>query len=110
MPFRAFSSLWNWLRRWDSPRRKHLHVVLYTRRGCHLCEEAWEILQMEQKRFRFALEAVDVDDSPELAARYGEEVPVVTVDGKIRFRGGVNRVLLTRLLRGEGGRKHEDGG
>jgi hypothetical protein len=41
---------------------------------------------------------VDVEGDPELAARYGDSVPVVTVNGKVRFRGRVNDVLLRRLL------------
>src|SRR5436309_3219322 len=79
-------------------RRTDLHVVHYTRRGCHLCENAWTILQEAQKRHGFTLEAVDIDTSAELAARYGTCVPVVTVNGKVRFRGAVNPVLLQRLL------------
>ena len=42
-----------------------------------------------------------MDTDGELVARYGEWVPVVTVNGKVRFRGGVNPVLLERLLRAE---------
>lgn len=87
-----------WRRR-AAPPLGHLHVVLYTRQGCHLCEEAWQCLQQEQQRYQFALEAIDVDPDPELAARYGDVVPVVTVNGEVRFRGGINHVLLTRLLR-----------
>jgi len=60
-------------------------------------------LEDAQKRFEFALETVDVDSDPELAARHGDWVPVVTVDGKLRFRGGVNPELLKRLLRVEAG-------
>ncbi len=41
---------------------------------------------------------MDVDADPQLAAQFGECVPVVTVNGKIRFRGRVNPVLLERLL------------
>jgi glutaredoxin len=78
---------------------------MYTRRGCHLCEQAWEQLEQARGRNGFALEQVDVDTDPELAARYGLEVPVVTVNGRVRFRGLVNRVLLDRLLRAG-----EDGG
>src|SRR5262245_61407936 len=90
--FRWFS--W-WFRR---PRLGHVRFVLYTRRGCHLCEDAWRLLRSEQRRYRFALDAVDVDSDPDIAARHGACVPVVTVNGKVRFRGGVNRVLLGRLL------------
>ena len=87
---------------WRRPRLGHLHVVVYTRRGCHLCDVAWRQLRRAQRRHGFRLEAVDVDTDPELAARHGTSVPVVTVNGRVRFRGAVNPVLLARLLRGEG--------
>jgi hypothetical protein len=58
-------------------------------------------LQEEQQRYGFALAVVDVDANCELAALHGEHVPVVAVNGKVRFRGVVNRVLLTRLLRAQ---------
>jgi glutaredoxin len=76
-------------------------VCLYTRQGCHLCEEAWDVLERSRRRFPFTLTLRDVDTDPELAARYGLEVPVVTVNGKVRFRGRVNSVLLARLLGGK---------
>ncbi|MCI0463421.1 MAG: glutaredoxin family protein [Gemmataceae bacterium] len=87
--------------RWFRPRLAHLDFVLYTRQGCHLCESAWQCLRTAQQRYHFTLAAVDVDTEPELGARYGMEVPVVVVNGKVRFRGGLNRVLLDRFLRGE---------
>lgn len=88
------SKLFRWWKRDRSP----LHVVQYTRRGCHLCDEAWTLLQRYQSRYGFRLEAVDVDGDSELLEKYGEWVPVVTVNGKVRFRGRVNEVLLVRLL------------
>jgi glutaredoxin len=79
-------------------RRADLHLVLYTRAGCHLCDTARQVLDEARRRHHFALETVDVDSSPELAERYGNCVPVVTVNGKLRFRGAVNPVLLQRIL------------
>jgi glutaredoxin len=73
-------------------------IVMYTRQGCHLCETAWGLLADEQRRHGFALEKVDVDTDPALAAEHGLHVPVVAVNGKVRFRGVVNPVLLRRLL------------
>lgn len=69
-------------------------VVLYTRHGCHLCDDAAELLR------RHGLEpmAVDIDADPALRERYTTCVPVVVIDGKERFRGRVNEVLLKRLL------------
>jgi glutaredoxin len=74
---------------------------MYTRRGCHLCDTAWEQLEQARRRYGFALTAQDVDADAALAAEHGNCVPVVTVDGKVRFRGAVNPVLLERLLRAE---------
>jgi glutaredoxin len=69
-------------------------VVLYTRAGCHLCDEAEETL------IAHGLEPVkiDVDADPSLREKFDECVPVVELDGKIRFRGRVDPVLLRRLL------------
>jgi glutaredoxin len=74
---------------------------MYTRRGCHLCEQAWALLEPACRRHGFALSQVDVDADPRLAAEYGLDVPVVAVNGRVRFRGVVNPVLLERLLRAE---------
>jgi glutaredoxin len=89
-----------WCRR-RGPALGHLHFVFYTRRGCHLCEVAWQQIQAAQQRHRFALEEVDVDLSPALAEQYGSAVPVIAINGKVRFRGVVNPVLLNRLLHAE---------
>ena len=86
---------------WCRPRLEHLHFVLYTRQGCHLCAVAERQLERARRRHGFRLEAVDVDHDAELAARYGLQVPVVTVNGKVRFRGRVNPVLLDRLFLAE---------
>jgi glutaredoxin len=98
--------LWSRVVSWWRGRRRgweRLSVVMYTRRGCHLCEAAWERLDEARRRYGFALTARDVDADPRLVAEHGDCVPVVTVNGKVRFRGAVNPVLLERLLRAEGG-------
>jgi glutaredoxin len=79
----------------------HLRIVLYTRIGCHLCETAHEELALARRRYGFQLQSVDIDADPELVTKYGEQVPVIAVNGEVRFRGQVNRVLLERLLRAE---------
>ena len=56
-------------------------VTLYTRVGCHLCEEAERVLEGERAAMPFRLELVDIDRDPELVRRYGVRVPVVAVDG-----------------------------
>jgi len=75
-------------------------IMMYTRQGCHLCEQAWEQLEQARQRYGFALRQVDIDGDAQLVREYGECVPVVVVNGRVRFRGVVNRVLLRRLLEG----------
>jgi glutaredoxin len=72
-------------------------VVVYTRANCHLCDDAVSVL----KRYSAELpriETVDVDSDPTLGQQFGDCVPVVEIDGKVRFRGRVNPVLLQRLI------------
>ncbi|MGE0757510.1 MAG: glutaredoxin family protein [Pirellulaceae bacterium] len=76
-------------------------VLIYTRPGCHLCEEAEQVLG----RYGLTPREVNIDEEPALRARYTDCVPVVVIDGQERFRGRVNEVLLRRLLR-DRDRKH----
>jgi glutaredoxin len=92
------------------PRRKPAdHVVLsvFTRHGCCCCDKAIDVLKGFQKRYGFAVEEIDIDADPALVAAHGLTVPVVAVQGKVRFRGVVNPVLLERLLEAE--RKASEG-
>ncbi len=93
--------VWAFLRGWFTfgPRqRPDLRVVMFTRKSCHLCAEAWQLLERAQRRHGFALEAQDIAESPELVREHGEWVPVVAINGQVRFRGRVNEVLLRRML------------
>src|SRR5262245_50897900 len=93
--------VWGWLTFWRRKRARTVpdwRVVMYTRAGCHLCDDAWGLLEAARRRYGFALTKVAVDPDPELAARYGLEVPVVEVNGRVRFHGTVNAVLLRRLF------------
>ena len=64
------------------PRLDHLTVHFYTRRGCHLCDEAWALLEEVRGRFGFMLTAVNVDTNPELAKQYADSryVSVMPLD------------------------------
>jgi predicted thioredoxin/glutaredoxin len=63
------------------------------------------VIEPRRLRHGFRVEEVDVDSDPKLAEAYGTSVPVVAVDGKVRFRGKVEPVLLDRLLQAEADRK-----
>ena len=66
---------------------------MVTRDGCHLCEEAAEMLR--QAGVEVALRDVDAD--PELFRLYDFRVPVVLRDGKVVAEGRVDSSLLLRL-------------
>ncbi len=70
---------------------------LFTRKNCHLCDDAIAVLMGFQVALP-AIEVIDIDDSRELMRQFGESVPVVEINGKIRFRGAVNGQLLQRLI------------
>ncbi len=91
--------VWNWFRRWWRRSPGVRHVVMYSRAGCHLCDDAWALLEQARAQTHFTLEKIDVDTDADLAKRYGSEVPVLVIDGKVRFRGRVNAVLLKRVFR-----------
>jgi glutaredoxin len=78
-----------------------VRVVMYTREGCHLCDDALRMLEALRKCYDVELETVDVDSAPELVQLHGERVPVIVVNGKERFWGRINRVLLERQLRAD---------
>jgi glutaredoxin len=58
-----------------------LTVTLYTRPGCHLCEQAHEILRTAARGLDVQLRLVNIDDDLALAQRYGERVPVAAING-----------------------------
>ena len=77
-------------------------VVLYTRRNCHLCEEAKEHLSTLQGEEPFRLEMFDVDADPQLRARFNEDVPVVYIHGRKAFKHRIDgRKFLKSLRAGE---------
>ncbi len=79
-------------------RANGLRFTVYTREGCGCCDKALGLLKEYQHQHGFTIDMVDVDADLDLRASYDTTVPVVAIDGKVRFKGVVNRVLLERLL------------
>jgi len=70
-------------------------VELFTRQGCHLCDDALRLLRAHGVEPQL----LDIDEDPALRDLYHAWVPVVAIDGKVRFRGQIDPRLLKRLLR-----------
>jgi hypothetical protein len=60
-------------------------VLLYSRPGCGLCDEAREVILAEQRRSGFELEEIDISGDDHLELEYGIRIPVVLIDGEERF-------------------------
>jgi len=74
-------------------------VVFYTRRGCCLCDDALAVVEAARAEAAFSLEIVDIDGDPALVARWGDKIPVVTVDGRMHAKYRVDREALLRRVR-----------
>ena len=57
-------------------------VTMYSRRNCHLCEVAKEVVESARNEAEFELEIVFIDGDAELEKLYGEEVPVTMINSK----------------------------
>jgi glutaredoxin len=75
-------------------------VVLYSRKGCHLCEVVKESLLKLERRGGFAWQEIDVDSSEELRRQFSDEVPVIFVDGKKAFKYRMDEKEFLRVLSG----------
>ena len=71
-----------------------MRVVLVTRQGCHLCDDALGLLQELDAQPELA----DVDDDDELYRLYDFRVPVVLVDGEVVAEGRIRRDQLAAAL------------
>lgn len=75
-------------------------VIVYSRKGCHLCDVVKETLTQASGDANFVWREVDIDGDPELRQRYNEEVPVVFIDGRKAFKYHMDRQQFLRALAG----------
>jgi glutaredoxin len=73
-------------------------LTLYGKPGCHLCEEARDVVLEVQERRPFELEEVDITRDPALEALYRERIPVVAIDGEEALELVIEAAELERCL------------
>ncbi len=78
----------------DSGLRK---IRLYSRPGCHLCEQLAEEL-LPLIRGHLDLEVVDIDSRPELAGEFGTRIPVVEYEGRFICQYTLNKSRIQAIL------------
>jgi glutaredoxin len=62
------------------------HVIIYSRPGCHLCDEAKAEILSAGCTDQFTLEEVNIESDDELLRKYKYDIPVITIDGLEAFK------------------------
>lgn len=83
----------------DKPRVEPLEVTLYTRPGCHLCDEAKLRIAPLLAEFGARLREVNIDADPELHERYNLDVPVIFLADRKIAKHRVDPSQFRRQLR-----------
>jgi predicted DCC family thiol-disulfide oxidoreductase YuxK len=71
-------------------------LVLYTRPGCHLCDEMKAEIARADLGRPYELREVNIDTDPALAARFGLSIPVLEIAGRVAFKARLERAELER--------------
>lgn len=74
------------------------HVIVYSRPGCHLCDEAKHAIQTAGLEDHFTLEEINIESDRELLRKYQYDIPVVTMGGEEIFRHRVNTDRFRELI------------
>lgn len=78
-------------------------LVLYSRPGCHLCDEMKAVVSRVADSVPLRLSVVDISGDAALEAEYGLEVPVLLVEGRKAAKYRVGEGELRRILAGRSG-------
>lgn len=77
------------------------HVIIYSRPGCHLCDEAKAAILGAGCGDQFTLEEVNIESDEELLRKYKYDIPVIAIDGVESFIHRVDasefRTRITRI-------------
>jgi glutaredoxin len=73
-------------------------VIVYSRKGCHLCELVKETLAKLQRRGGFYWREIDVESDEALRRQFTDEVPVVYIDGRKAFKYRLDEQEFLRKL------------
>jgi glutaredoxin len=75
-------------------------VIVYARKGCHLCDVVKESLAALERQAEFTWREVDIDSDEQLQRKFSDEVPVVFIDGRKAFKYHMDEREFLRKLAG----------
>lgn len=67
--------------RFDEAQPAPIELEVYSRYGCHLCEDMLQLLHELKAEMPYTVRVIDIDDDPALVKRYNDAVPVLTLRG-----------------------------
>jgi glutaredoxin len=73
-------------------------VVVYSRKGCHLCDVVKDTLIRLDGQADFQWREVDIDTDPELRQQYNDQVPVVFINGRKAFKYHMEEQMFLRAM------------
>ena len=76
-------------------------VTLYSRPGCHLCDDMKAVVERVARSVPLTLIVVDISTDTELEQRYGQEIPVLLIDGRKAAKYRVSEEELNKKLKGK---------
>jgi glutaredoxin len=79
-------------------RRSTHNVILYGKPGCHLCDDARELLSRLEARYAFTVAEIDIRSDPALFRRYDIRIPVLVIDGQRELDAPIKEQQLRKLL------------
>jgi glutaredoxin len=74
-------------------------VTIYSRSGCHLCEIAMDRINSTLNDLDFELDIKLIDDDFKLQEEFGEQVPVILIDGKVHDYWRVDLERFTKAIK-----------
>jgi glutaredoxin len=85
-------------------RRPVIRVTIYSRPGCHLCDDMKDLVRKVSQTIPLTLEDIDIYGDDELEARFGLEIPVLFVEGKRVAHARITEEKLRKTLAGWAGK------
>jgi glutaredoxin len=73
-------------------------VTLYSKPGCHLCDDARAVIERVCAEVGTSYDDIDITTSTELVSAYGEQIPVTFVDGRQHDFWRVDEARLRHAL------------
>ena len=72
---------------------------LYTRTGCHLCEEMEQEIPILESKLNFKADIITINDNQQLEQRYGDKVPVLTYGNEIICMYVLDEKMLSKAIK-----------